>query len=317
MYSVDNSGLAIALHKRDLGIIFASDVKGTQLDQIFGLWALAEDTVRSYLATAMAILRKFLKSFLGDDRKLVKNSDAVFVSSEEQLSILERYYRYPASRVHIIPYGIDGQAFDATTSPSKEAYKVIGVPEDYKVLLTITPFIHVEETKNLLTAFERVAIKKPNTGLVIVGEGPHQKDLEAHMLDLALASKVWFVNPTEPEFVDMLIKNCDAYVNLYSKSSGFEATVLEAMAAERTVIASEIGTSRQVIENSVDGFLLRPTEIAALSRLLLQIVSDQIDTKAIGIRARQKILKMFDNNKMVDQTIEAYKKILLNSGKYN
>jgi glycosyltransferase involved in cell wall biosynthesis len=96
-------------------------------------------------------------------------------------------------------------------------------------------------------------------------------------------------------------------------SSGFEGTVLEAMAAERTVVASEIGTSRQVIENSVDGFLLRPTEIAALSRLLLQIVSDQVDSRAIGVRARQKILKMFDNHRMVEQTIDAYKKIISSS----
>jgi glycosyltransferase involved in cell wall biosynthesis len=155
-----------------------------------------------------------------------------------------------------------------------------------------------------------VAIKKPQSALVIVGEGIRQKELEEHMLNLALASKVWFVNPSDPEIVDEMIKNADAYVNLYSKSSGFEPTVLDAMAAEKTVIASEVGTSSQVITPGIDGFLLRPTEIAALSRLLLQIVSDQIDIKSIGQRARQKILKMFDNQKMVEQTVETYKKIL-------
>jgi glycosyltransferase involved in cell wall biosynthesis len=107
-----------------------------------------------------------------------------------------------------------------------------------------------------------------------------------------------------------MIQNCDAYVNLFSKSSGFEATVLEAMAAEKTVIASEVGTSRQMIDNGHNGFLLRPTEITALSSLLLQIVSDQLDTKIIGQNARKKVLKMFDNNQMVEQTIEAYLKIL-------
>ncbi len=316
VHSVDNSGLGIAENKKQLKIILASDAKGTQLDQIFGLWALAEDTVRSYLSTSWAILKKFLRSFFGDDKKLLKNSDAVFVSSIEQLSILERYYRYPASKIFIIPYGIDGQTFDVNQSPTKKCFQDIGVPQDFKVILTVTPFTHVEETKNLLTAFERAAIKKPNTALVIVGEGPNQKEIEGHMLNLALASKVWFVNPSDPELVGEFIKNSDVYVNLYSKSSGFEATVLEAMAAERVVIASEIGTSRQVIENGIDGFLLRPTEIAALSRLLLQIISDQVDSRAMGIRARQKILKMFDNNRMVDQTIEAYKKILKSSGIY-
>lgn len=316
VHSVDNSGLPIALNKKELDVVFVSDVRGTELDQIFGLWALAEETVPSYLKTAFAITRKFLKSFFGDDKKLISYSDGVFVASLDQQNILERYYRYPAWHTFVIPFGIDGQAFEGNLSPSKKVFQDIGVPEDFKIILTITPFIHVEETKNLLSAFERVAIKKPNSALIIIGEGPYQKTLEEHMLNLALASKVWFVDPSNMENVDLMIKNCDAYVNLFSKSSGFEPTVLDAMAAEKTVIASEIGTSSQVITNGLDGFLLRPTEIAALSRLLLQIVSEQIDTKTIGSRARQKILKMFDNQKMVEQTIETYKKVLLHSGKY-
>ncbi|MBK9292994.1 MAG: glycosyltransferase family 4 protein [Oligoflexia bacterium] len=316
VHSVDNSGLPIALNKKQLGVNFVTDVKGTQLDQIFGLWALAEESVTSYLKTSFAILTKFLKSFFGDDRKLLKNSDGVFVASLEQFNILERYYRYPAFRTFVIPFGIDGQTFEQNTSPSKNVFLDIGVPEDYKIILTITSFIHLEETKNLLSAFERVAIKKPHSALIIVGQGPHQQELEAHMLNLALASKVWFVNPTNVENIDLMIKNCDAFVNLFSKSSGFEPTVLDAMAAEKIVIASDIGTSGQVITNGVDGYLLRPTEIAALSRILLQIVSEQIDSRSLGVRAREKILKMFDNQKMVEQTILTYKKILIQSGRY-
>jgi glycosyltransferase involved in cell wall biosynthesis len=88
------------------------------------------------------------------------------------------------------------------------------------------------------------------------------------------------------------------------------------MASQKTVVASEVGTSSNLIQNGVDGFLLRPTEITSLSRLLLDVVSGQIDTEAVGRRARQKILQMFDTTKMVEETIQAYHAILLSTRKY-
>lgn len=315
VHSVDNTGLYVSLYKKKLNVALATDVKGTHLDEIFDLLGLAEDTFSSYLKTSWAVAVQFLKSFFGTDRKIIRRSNGVFVTSQQQQDILERYYFYPSRKVHIIPYGIDSSTFQAS-SPIGPVFEKWGIQPGTKVILTVTPMVNAEVTKNLLTAFERVVIKKPNSALVIAGDGPRRKELEAHMLNLVLVSKVYFTGALPPEELSQMIQACDIYVNLNSKSSGFEATLLEAMASCKTVIASEVGTSANAIDSGVNGFLLRPTEIGPLSRLLLEAVSDQIDTASIGERARQKILKMFDNTRMVDQTIQAYRKILLATGKY-
>jgi glycosyltransferase involved in cell wall biosynthesis len=315
VHCADASGYAISHHKKELGFALATDINGIQLDQIFGLLGLTEDTLTSYTGTSIAVGLKFLRSFFGDDRRLLKNSDGIFVSSKQQQDILELYYLIASKRIFVIPYGVNAKEL-GPDPVHEDPFANLGVEPDTKIVLTSTPLLNVEETKNLLTAFERVVIKKPRTALVIVGEGSGRFELEEHMLNLALASKVHFTGDRSPEEIDSYISACHVYVNLRSKSSGFEPTVLEAMASQKTVVASEVGTSSNLIQNGVDGFLLRPTEITSLSRLLLDVVSGQIDTEAVGRRARQKILQMFDTTKMVEETIQAYHAILLSTRKY-
>jgi glycosyltransferase involved in cell wall biosynthesis len=198
LHSVDGSGKFVAPFKKELKLTMAADISGIELDQIFGLLGLTEDTVLSYLKTSTAVTTKFLKSFFGEDHRLLKNADGVFVASPRQKDILELYYLIPSRRVYVIPYGINTGELPVPT-PNKMVFEKWGVPAGAKVILTVTPLLNVEETKNLLTAFERVVIKKPSTALVIAGDGPKRKEIEFHMLQLALASKVFFTGQVTSE----------------------------------------------------------------------------------------------------------------------
>lgn len=315
IHCADDTGKLLGFVKDRLGCLLAVDIKATRLDGIISDLGMTEETVPSYISTSISVTLKFLRSYFGSDRKFLGLADGIFVTSNQQREILERFYRLPASRVHVIPFGIDPKQFQPAPSKSEIA-KELGLDPETRIILTIDPLENFLETRNLLDSFERLVVKKPKSALLILGNGPRKFDLEAHMLDLALASKVFFLDQVPQEKVNSFINACDVYVSLGSRSSGFEPAVLEAMACCKTVIASEVGTASNVIRSGIDGFLLRPTETAALSRLLLQIVSGQIETLPIGERARQKIIKMFDTEQMVDQTIKAYNNILLRSGRY-
>jgi 1,2-diacylglycerol 3-alpha-glucosyltransferase len=315
VHCVDNTGYSIAKHKKDLNVAVAVDVKGSSLDEIFGLLGLTEDTLLSYLQTSFGVTTKFLKSFFGRDHKLLKMADGIFVTNKQQQEILERYYLIASQKIHVIPYGVDGSDFEVSqTKPTLPDELTIN--SETKIILTISPLTNIQEVKNLLTAFERVVIKKPNSVLLIVGDGPRRKELEFHMLSLALAGHVLFLGELSSFETSQYIACCDVYVNLYSRSSDFEPTVLEAMTCKKIVIASEVGTGSGVITKGVDGFLIRPTEILSLTRILLESISGQVDTLVMGERAKQKILKMFDSKRIVDQTVQAYHKIMCNTKRY-
>ncbi|MNT62051.1 hypothetical protein D3C72_1997400 [compost metagenome] len=81
-------------------------------------------------------------------------------------------------------------------------------------------------------------------------------------------------------------------------------------------MGSEVSPIANIIEDGRDGFLLRPADVDSMSNLLVEIFSGSMPVDEIGERARHKVLDLFDTPKMVKTTLDAYRKILLNTGKY-
>jgi glycosyltransferase involved in cell wall biosynthesis len=174
----------------------------------------------------------------------------------------------------------------------------------------------IEEITSLLLAFEKLAIKKPNARLIIVGNGPMRKEIEYETYMLALGGKVVFAGAIKNDDIADYIGLAEVFVNLSSRTTGFEPSMLEAMSQKKVVIGSEVSAITNVIEDSVDGFLIRPADHLWLSQLLINIFTGQLMTLEIGDRARRKVVNLFDMNKIVDETINSYFKILRRSGMY-
>ena len=73
----------------------------------------------------------------------------------------------------------------------------------------------------------------------------------------------------------------------------------------------------EIIEDGIDGFLVRPADVQTLSQLLDRLISDnQAERELIGEKARSKVIEVFNRQKMIDSLINAYVQILQNSGKF-
>jgi glycosyltransferase involved in cell wall biosynthesis len=107
------------------------------------------------------------------------------------------------------------------------------------------------------------------------------------------------------------IATSEVYVNLSSRTTGFEPTMIEAMAQKKVIIGSEVSPIANIVEDGVDGFLIRPADTEALSHLLIEIFSGLLPSQDIGQRARDRVMNLFDSKKMVQAIEEAYRQILL------
>ncbi|MGZ3727549.1 MAG: glycosyltransferase family 4 protein, partial [Pseudobdellovibrio sp.] len=241
--------------------------------------------------------------------------DGIFVTTPQQRMILERYYMYPDFHTYTVPYGIN--LGDLTPKSESENFKSkLNIPENAQIILANSDFTNTSEVKPLLKAFEHVVLKKPNSYLLLLGSGPQWKQVEYEMLNLALGSRV--IMPGEVVAEEMLecILASPIYIDLSSRSTGHEPSLIEAMAQKKVVIGSELSPISEVIEDKVDGFLVRPADVETLSVLLDRIIAGSINREQIGEKARQKVIDAFNRNRMIDSLINAYKQILLNSGKF-
>lgn len=310
MHSLTSDGILIAQKKKKLKLATAFDVQATNMAQLFSFIGMSEETAISKILNALRISYTFLKNYLQKDHMLLSCADGMFVNSAQQKIILERYYLYPMTKIHSVPYGIDLQDL-SERQRSETLRKKLNIPQNAQVALVITDMTEKNEMVHILRAFQKVAVKKPNTKLIVVGSGPFFKAVEFEMLNLALGSKVILVGNIPPYEIPDYIDLADVYINLSSRSAGFESTTFEAMAQQKVIIGSEVSSLANIIENTKDGFLIRPADTHSLCELMIDIFSQNGNYQQVGVEARQKVLSLFDLKKLVEQTQNAYNQTLL------
>lgn len=313
VHGLDDSALYIGEKKRQLKVAVTYGVEATQMSQVFSILGMVQETWASQITTAINVAYKFLSTYLGRDRKLLNTADGVFVTSQAQSLTLERYYLYPEAKTFQVPYGLD--VSDLSPKEKNEALRQkLNLPEGGQTVVTVSDMTELSELRNLLLAFEKVAVKRPQARLIIVGNGPLFKRIEYEMLCLALSRRVIFTGPVSEDSLADYISLGDIYVSLSARTSGFEPSLLEAMAQKKIVIASEMSPISTLVEDGLDGFLIRPADVLTLIDLMLQVFAGEIDNVAIGEQARKKVLQLFDSKRMVKQTLGAYYRTMNLSG---
>lgn len=312
-HSIDDSGFLIGQMRKRFRIAMVYDVSATHLGKLFSILGTAQETLGSLLKTSFSVAYTFLRTYYAKDRKLLKTADAIFVHSPQQRQVLERYYRYPDSRIFTVPFGLRVDDL-SPRQKSGELMKKLGLPSNAQIVVTINDMMDPAEMRYLLRAFEKVAIKKPAARLIVIGSGPYRKEIEFEMLNLALGSRVVFVGELTSTALSEHIALADIFVNLSVRSSDVDQSLLEAMTQGKVIIGSELSPLGSVVEDGVDGFLIRPADTVTLAELLLQTFNHQINSADIGEKARQKVLNLFDAKKMITLTLDAYSRSIKRSG---
>ena len=305
VHSLDESGFLIARERRRLKIIMAYDVSATQMAQLFSIFGMAKETISGLLTTAVAVSYKFLTTYYGGDRAILKTADGVFVATPQQKIVLERYYMYPDLKTFVVPYGLDyfETVLREKSEPLRQKLEILA---NAHVVVTQTDMTELTEIVNLLRAFQAVVIKKPNTRLIVIGNGPLRDRIEFETLNLVLGNKTVFTGALSAEEITDAVALSDIYVNLSSRTSGFEPTMLEAMAQKKIVIGSELSPISTIIEDRKNGFLVRPADVVSLSNLITSLLNGELPLAEIGQQAHQKVLDLFNPEKMVELLLNAY-----------
>jgi 1,2-diacylglycerol 3-alpha-glucosyltransferase len=316
VHALDDAARLISKNRKKYKVVVTYDVSATQLAQVFSILGMAKESLSSLLATGFALLYKFATTYYSSDRSLLKSADGIFVATPLQRIMLDRYYMYPELKTYIVPYGMDFIETELK-SPPQELVTKLGLPAQRHIVLTVTDMNEFEEVASLLRAFQKVVVKKPSARLIILGNGPLRNQIEFETLNLALGSKVLLVGTVANEELTEYITLADIYVNLSSRTSGFEPAMLEAMAQKKVVIGSELSPIATIIQDGVDGFLMRPADVSSLTDLMSALFSGEFKSREaektveeIGLHAREKVLDLFNVDKMVETMVTAFKKIL-------
>jgi glycosyltransferase involved in cell wall biosynthesis len=84
---------------------------------------------------------------------------------------------------------------------------------------------------------------------------------------------------------------------------------IEAMALEKAIVASDIGWAAEIIEDSVEGFLVHPKNHNLFADRILELLDDQKLRNQFGIEARKKVVQKFSIEVVAKQSADFYQKV--------
>jgi glycosyltransferase involved in cell wall biosynthesis len=193
----------------------------------------------------------------------------------------------------------------------REAADLGEPPEDMPpapVIGTLGRLEAVKGLKVLLDAVPLVAEKHPDARFVIAGEGPVARTLNARVAkDPALAERVTlpgFVS-SSAGFLSALTVYC-----LPSLSEGFNTTILEALALGVPVVATDVGGTREVIEDAVTGRLVPANDPAALAEAICWMLDHPRLRERTASAGRERVEAEFTTHTMVARTLDVYRRLL-------
>jgi len=214
----------------------------------------------------------------------------------------------PRERFVVIRLGIE---LDERVAPEQngrgESRRYLGIPGDRFAVGWIGRMTAVKRTDDVLVAFKRLRDSGVDAMLCMVGDGPDRLQLEQRAHELGVARDTVFLGYQED--VAPFYAAFDALV-LPSGNEGTPVTVIEALAAERPVVATRVGGVPDVVRDGEDGFLVEAGATDDLADRLERLARDPALRARMGKRGRERVLPRYAVDRLVDDVDELYRALL-------
>jgi glycosyltransferase involved in cell wall biosynthesis len=208
--------------------------------------------------------------------------------------------RIDPERLTVIPNGVDPLPFDRAEPADRST---LGIPDDATLALFVGRLDPQKGLPILIEAAGEIARDDPGWHLAIIGDGPEGQTLREQARAIpALTGRVHWLGRRDD--VPSMLKAADFLV-LPSLWEGMPNVVLEAMAARRAVVATEVEGTEDLVVPGKTGWLVPPGVTSALTSALREAAADADRLRRYGEAGRGRVEVHFTPARVV----EAYERL--------
>lgn len=237
-----------------------------------------------------------------------RRADALVAPSSATADWLARLAGVCASRIQVIPNGVDLECFDRPMgAAAREALRrSIGCAAHERVVLIPAVLRHGKGHDVLLDALPVIRQMVPQVRVVFAGGG----EREAELRQRAAPHGSGVVLLGHRNDVPQLLAACDLVV-LPSYAEALPTALIEAAAAGRPVVATRVGGTADIVEHGVTGLLVPPGDPSALAEAVAAVLNDPTTADRFGQAARVVAHHRFSLDGHVDRTLELWSRVAL------
>ena len=229
-------------------------------------------------------------------------SDRVVAVSAHLQSYLVEEMGVPSSKVTVISPGIDTELYKP--APGKERVRAeLGIPAGVPVIGMIAFLRRDKGQWVLIEAAPTILSRFPEARFLLVGSGGDEQKLRNSVRERGMEERFIFTGYRTD--IPRLLTAID-FVAAPSLREGLGVSILEAMAAEKPVVASGVGGILEVVSDGENGLLAPPGNATALAETLLSLLTDPGRAKKMGEAGRKMVEQRYSLDRAVDQTVALY-----------
>jgi glycosyltransferase involved in cell wall biosynthesis len=209
----------------------------------------------------------------------------------------------PLEKSDIVRNGLHSESFSAI--PDKPADSWIDIA-------AIVRFAPIKDLKTLIYTFSQLKCEFERVRLHIIG-GVDDEDYYRECLELIDYLKVDDIVIPGTVKTTTYLEKIDFTV-LTSISEGQPFAVLESMAARRPVIATDVGSCRELIEGDADdklgpaGICVPPMHQSKLLQAMLELCEKEGLRRTMGLAGQQRVRQYYEIHDMIDNYLKVYEK---------
>ncbi|MBP8980267.1 MAG: glycosyltransferase family 4 protein [Syntrophobacterales bacterium] len=240
------------------------------------------------------------------ERVTAKLTDRIITLTRQELEDHLRFRIAPPEKFTVIHSGVALERFSQIISPVPPSEWERDIPTDAFVIGTVGRLTAIKGQRFLLEATAKLKNEIPELFCLIVGDGELRQELETLAVTLGIGKRVIF--PGWRRDVANYIAVMDLFV-MPSLNEGMGRTVVEAMAAEKAIVASDVGGLKDLVTPGVNGLLIPPGDEEALTAAIKQLYKNPERRRSMGQNGRMKA-NTFSSTAMIKKIDELYTELL-------
>lgn len=244
--------------------------------------------------------------------------DMIFVANRLSDFYLNSPYLFTNGHINIVYECVDTEKFNPAAIVSSDITKLrreFNLREDEKVVGCIGNVFSVKGYEYFIKSACLIKMKYPLTKFFIVGDiyfYENNKYLD-YLKDLLSKYNLSnsFIFTGKRNDIPKLVALFDVFV-MSSLYEGTPLVILEAMAMQKAVVATNVGGIPEQIDDSVTGFLVPPKDANHLAEKIIYLLENPDICKKMGENGRSRVLKYFSLDRCAKEHIKIYAALLRN-----
>jgi glycosyltransferase involved in cell wall biosynthesis len=189
-------------------------------------------------------------------------------------------YRALRQRMRTISYGIDLGPYRAVGAQEIAALRAqLGATRETVLIGSVGRLVEQKDYPTQIRAFAIAAKIDPRLRMVLAGDGPLRKDIEAQAAELGITERLVLLGHWTR--VPALLRALDVFV-LASKFEPYGVALLEAKCAGSSIVATAVNEIPKILTHGVTGLVVPPESPEPMAKAFLKMSQDPVLRRSLA-----------------------------------